>query len=114
MFEFLITLAVLMVLAFPVVAIIALVRSIELRRLVFGLDARLRALEQGVAPGRTIAAPAAPPASGGAVGTTTSRRAGARSGCIASPDAAATARRFGAARTANGRRPTAITGPDQL
>jgi len=61
MFEFLITLAVLMVLAFPVVAIIALVRSIELRRLVFGLDARLRALEQGVAPGRTIAAPAAPP-----------------------------------------------------
>jgi len=61
MFEFLITLAVLMVLAFPVVAIIALVRSIELRRLVFGLDARLRALEQGVAPGGTIAAPAAPP-----------------------------------------------------
>jgi uncharacterized membrane protein len=61
MFEFLITLAVLMVLAFPVIAIIALVRSIELRRLVFGLDARLRALEQGVAPGRTIAAPAAPP-----------------------------------------------------
>jgi uncharacterized membrane protein len=61
MFEFLITLAVLMVLAFPVVAIIALVRSIELRRLMFGLDARLRALEQGVAPGRTIAAPAALP-----------------------------------------------------
>jgi len=46
--------------------------------------------------------------------TATSRRAGARSGCIASPDAAATARRFGAARTADGRRPTAITGADQL
>src|SRR5512135_1939132 len=61
MFEFLISVAVLMVLAFPVIAIFALVRSIELSRLVLGLDARLRALEQMVAPGVAPGAPAAPP-----------------------------------------------------
>ena len=48
MFEFLITVAVLVVIAFPVIAIIALIRSIELGRLVSDLNARLRALERQV------------------------------------------------------------------
>ena len=61
MFEFLITVAVLAVIAFPVIAIIALVRSIELGRLVFGLDARLRALEHALPPGEAPRAPAAAP-----------------------------------------------------
>jgi uncharacterized membrane protein len=61
MLEFLITVAVLAVIAFPVIAIIALVRSIELSRLVFGLDARLRALEHALPPGVAPRAPAAAP-----------------------------------------------------
>jgi uncharacterized membrane protein len=61
MFDFLITVAVLAVIAFPVIAIIALVRSIELSRLVFGLDARLRALEHALPPGEASRAPAAAP-----------------------------------------------------
>src|SRR5689334_920253 len=66
MFEFLITVAVLVVIAFPVIAIIALIRSIELSRLVSDLNARLRALEHalpsGGAPRAPVAAPrAAPP-----------------------------------------------------
>jgi uncharacterized membrane protein len=61
MFDFLITVAVLAVIAFPVIAIIALVRSIELSRLVFGLDARLRALEHALPPGEAPRAPAAAP-----------------------------------------------------
>ena len=61
MFDFLITVAVLVVIAFPVIAIIALVRSIELSRLVFGLDARLRALEHALPPGEALRAPAAAP-----------------------------------------------------
>ncbi len=61
MFEFLISVAVLMVLAFPVIAIFALVRSVELSRLVLGLDTRLRALEQSFAHGVAPGAPAAPP-----------------------------------------------------
>src|SRR6478672_511477 len=61
MFEFLITVAVLVVIAFPVIAIIALVRSIELGRLMFGLDARLRALEHALPSGEAPRAPAAAP-----------------------------------------------------
>jgi uncharacterized membrane protein len=61
MFEFLITVAVLVVIAFPVIAIIALVRSIEQGRLVSGLDARLRALEHAVRSGGAPRAAAAAP-----------------------------------------------------
>src|SRR6476619_2309702 len=61
MLEFLITVAVLAVIAFPVIAITALVRSIELGRLMFSLDARLRALEHALPPGEAPRAPTAAP-----------------------------------------------------
>ena len=111
MFDFLITVAVLAVIAFPVIAIIALVRSIELSRLVFGLDARLRALEHALPPGEAPRAPAAapraaapplpaaaPPRSAAA----TCRCAGSGSSST-SPIAAATVAYFGTSGAGTGR-----------
>ena len=110
MFDFLITVAVLVVIAFPVIAIIALVRSIELSRLVFGLDARLRALEHALPPGEALACTGC-----GAQGSRTAatcgraartaatcRRAGSGSSST-SPIAAATTAHFGAAGAGTGR-----------
>ena len=110
MFEFLITVAVLAVIAFPVIAIIALVRSIELSRLVFGLDARLRALEHALPPGEAPRAPAAAPraaapplpAAAPPARAATCRRAGSGSSST-SPIAAATIAHFGASGAGTGR-----------
>ena len=115
MFEFLISVVVLMVLAFPVIAIFALVRSLELSRLVLGLDTRLRALEQSVAHGVAPGAPAAPPANDrAAVAAATSRVAGAGFSALASPIAAAAACYFSATGARTGCRRNAIGRVDQF
>ena len=110
MFEFLITVAVLVVIAFPVIAIIALVRSIELGRLVFGLDARLRALEHALPPGEAPRAPAAapraaaPPLPAAAPPAPPPPAAAPEAGSSStSPIAAATTAHFGASGAGTGR-----------
>ena len=90
-----------MVLAFPVIAIFALVRSLELSRLVLGLDTRLRALEQSVTHGVAPGAPA-------------TRVAGAGSSVLASPLAAAAACHFSATGARSGCRRNAIGRVDQF
>jgi uncharacterized membrane protein len=67
MFDVLIALAALIALAFPVMAIIAIVKASDAYRMALGFDARLRILErQGAAPGESIGrappAPSEPPA----------------------------------------------------
>ncbi len=56
-FDLIISLVVLVVLAFPVIAIIALVKAHELRTLLYGLDLRVATLERGLA---SATAPSAP------------------------------------------------------